>query len=49
MGQCVFLLVAVNYFTNWIEVEAMASITEKTKVHLEKYYYSLWGSKGNGL
>jgi len=29
MGQRKFLLVAVDYFTKWVEAEAVASITEK--------------------
>jgi len=28
-GQRKFLLVAVDYFTKWVEAEAVASITEK--------------------
>ena len=28
MGQRKYLLVAVDYFTKWVEVEAIASITE---------------------
>jgi len=28
IGQCKFLLVAVDYFTKWVEGEAVASITE---------------------
>jgi len=28
-GQCKFLLVAVDYFTKWVEVEAVASIIKK--------------------
>ena len=27
-GQVKFLLVAINYFTNWVEIEALATITE---------------------
>ena len=27
-GQVKFLLIAVNYFTKWVEVEALATITE---------------------
>jgi len=29
MGQRKFLLVAINYFTKWVEVEALAPITER--------------------
>ena len=28
-GQCKFLLVAVDYFTKWVEVEAVALIIKK--------------------
>jgi len=28
-GQCKFIFVAVDYFTKWVEVEVMASITER--------------------
>jgi len=29
-GKCKYLLVAINYFTKWIEAESLASITTKT-------------------
>ena len=30
--QLKFLVVGIDYFTKWVEVEALATITEKNKI-----------------
>ena len=42
-----FLLVTIDYFTKWVEAEAVATITEKkgTKFCMEKHYLQVRDSK----
>ena len=39
MGQCKFIIVAVDYFTKWVKVEPLATITE------QKVCNFVWHSK----
>lgn len=41
-GQRKFLLVAIDYFTKWVETEPLANITSHSKVLLEEYHYTFW-------
>lgn len=42
-GGYKFLVVAVGYFTKWVEDEALVNITDKfSQVLLEEYCVSLW-------
>ena len=45
--QMKFLLVTIDYFTKWVEAEAVATITEKkgTKFCMEKHYLQVRDSK----
>ncbi|CAI8593329.1 unnamed protein product [Vicia faba] len=47
-GQLKFLFVAVDYFTKWVETEAMVQITAKRVRHflLEEYHLQIWVTPG---
>ena len=41
--QLKFLIVGIDYFTKWVEAEALATIMEKNvKLHLEIHHMQVW-------
>ncbi|GFS40630.1 hypothetical protein Acr_00g0069590 [Actinidia rufa] len=46
-----FLIVAIDYFTKWIEVEPLTKINKKEykEVHMERHHLPIWNSQGSHL
>ena len=45
--QMKFLVVGIDYFTKWVEVEPLAKITQQNvKNFIGKYCMQVWGTQG---
>lgn len=49
-GKVKFLVVVVDYFTKWIEVEPLVSISyrQMIKFFMEKHHGKIWNTQGTG-